>query len=111
MHYFLDENSFLPMLCQEGFRHLCGLGTLGFPLVVLSSFVHFPAQNEAVVANFIMSIHLIIVAMTFAMVHPAIRTGGMIGFGALVVFFGSLFQSGMDTHCVAFIRVCRCCQV
>ena len=67
------------------------LGTLGFPLVVLSSFVHFPSQNEAVVANFIMSIHLIIVAMTFSMVHPAIRTGGMIGFGALLMFFGSLF--------------------
>ena len=81
------------------------LGTLGFPLVVLSSFVHFPAQNEAVVANFIMSIHLIIVAMTFSMVHPAIRTGGMIGFGALLLFFGSLFSPDF-THTALLLSGC-----
>ena len=81
------------------------LGTLGFPLVVLSSFVHFPSQNEAVVANFIMSIHLIIVAMTFSMVHPAIRTGGMIGFGALLLFFASLFRPDF-THTALLLSGC-----
>ena len=81
------------------------LGTLGFPLVVLSSFVHFPAQNEAVVANFIMSIHLILVALTFSMVHPAIRTGGMIGFGALLLFFGSLFLPDW-THTALLLSGC-----
>lgn len=81
------------------------LGTLGFPLVVLSSFVHFPGQDEAIVANFIMSIHLIIVSLTFAMVHPAIRTGGMIGFGALLLFLGSLFRPEW-THTALLLSGC-----
>ena len=81
------------------------LGTLGFPLVVLSSFVHFPSQNEAVVANFIMSIHLVIVALTFAMVHPAIRTGAMISVGALALFFVGLVQPDW-THSALLISGC-----
>jgi serine/threonine-protein kinase len=68
------------------------LGTLGFPLVVLSSFVHFPSHNEGVVANFIMSIHLVIVSLTFAMVHPAIRTGAVISGASLLFFFIALID-------------------
>ena len=66
------------------------LGTLGFPLVVVSSFVHLPSQDEGMVANFIMSIHLLIVSLTFALVHPAIRTGAAISGGALSLFFATL---------------------
>ena len=37
--------------------------------------------------------------------HPAIRTGGMIGFGALLLFFGSLFRPDW-THTALLLSGC-----
>ena len=83
---------------------LC-LGTFSFPLVVLATWAHLPAGQEEVQAQLVMSLDILFVALTFALVFPAIKTGLYIAISALCCF-GVTLIAPEYTHAVLLIVGC-----